>query len=230
MNLTRWRSCRPPNSQNVLIDKAAKARPQRCQRRAGRSSASQARRTRTARSASATKIANAIRRADRHQASTASIHADPPWRFEPYSRDTGLDRAADNHYPTMALDADQVRSRCRRPTTPYCFCGRRCRCCRKRSTSWRRLQLQKPLLMAERPKEPATDRKQNELLLIGTRQHPGTPRQRHFTPAGPARRAQRQADALRRDVIETIFPTLPRLETPVRQPVRLGRPWGNEAP
>ena len=32
------------------------------------------------------------------------VYADPPWRFEPYSRDTGLDRAADNHYPTMTLD------------------------------------------------------------------------------------------------------------------------------
>lgn len=31
------------------------------------------------------------------------IYADPPWRFEPYSRDTGMDRAADNHYPTMTL-------------------------------------------------------------------------------------------------------------------------------
>jgi N6-adenosine-specific RNA methylase IME4 len=32
------------------------------------------------------------------------IYADPPWRFEPYSRETGLDRAADNHYQTMAVD------------------------------------------------------------------------------------------------------------------------------
>ena len=31
------------------------------------------------------------------------IYADPPWRFEPYSRATGMDRAADNHYPTMEL-------------------------------------------------------------------------------------------------------------------------------
>jgi len=29
------------------------------------------------------------------------IYADPPWRFEPRSRETGMDRAADNHYPTM---------------------------------------------------------------------------------------------------------------------------------
>lgn len=33
------------------------------------------------------------------------IYADPPWRLEPYSRDTGLNRAADNHYPTMTREA-----------------------------------------------------------------------------------------------------------------------------
>jgi N6-adenosine-specific RNA methylase IME4 len=32
------------------------------------------------------------------------IYADPPWRFEPFSRDSGMDRAADNHYPTMTLE------------------------------------------------------------------------------------------------------------------------------
>jgi N6-adenosine-specific RNA methylase IME4 len=32
------------------------------------------------------------------------LYADPPWRFEPYSRDTGMDRAADNHYPTMTIE------------------------------------------------------------------------------------------------------------------------------
>lgn len=32
------------------------------------------------------------------------IYADPPWRFEPRSRETGMDRAADNHYPTQPLD------------------------------------------------------------------------------------------------------------------------------
>jgi N6-adenosine-specific RNA methylase IME4 len=33
------------------------------------------------------------------------LYADPPWRFEPYSRVTGMDRAADNHYVTMDLAA-----------------------------------------------------------------------------------------------------------------------------
>jgi N6-adenosine-specific RNA methylase IME4 len=32
------------------------------------------------------------------------LYADPPWRFEPYSRETGMDRAADNHYTTMTLE------------------------------------------------------------------------------------------------------------------------------
>jgi hypothetical protein len=32
------------------------------------------------------------------------ILADPPWRFEPYSRITGMDRAAGNHYPTSSLE------------------------------------------------------------------------------------------------------------------------------
>jgi N6-adenosine-specific RNA methylase IME4 len=34
----------------------------------------------------------------------AVIYADPPWRFEPYSRETGMSRAADNHYPTLGTD------------------------------------------------------------------------------------------------------------------------------
>jgi N6-adenosine-specific RNA methylase IME4 len=30
------------------------------------------------------------------------VLADPEWRFEPYSRESGMDRAPDNHYPTSA--------------------------------------------------------------------------------------------------------------------------------
>ena len=32
------------------------------------------------------------------------IYADPPWRYEVYSRETGLSKSADNHYPTMTLE------------------------------------------------------------------------------------------------------------------------------
>ena len=32
------------------------------------------------------------------------IVADPPWRWEPYSRETGMDSAAENHYPTSKVE------------------------------------------------------------------------------------------------------------------------------
>jgi len=37
------------------------------------------------------------------------ILADPEWQFDVYSRETGLDRAAENHYPTSALDEIKER-------------------------------------------------------------------------------------------------------------------------
>lgn len=50
-------------------------------------------------------MAESIRAADGLLRQLAPLYgvilADPPWRFEPYSRITGMDRAADNHYPTM---------------------------------------------------------------------------------------------------------------------------------
>jgi N6-adenosine-specific RNA methylase IME4/ParB-like chromosome segregation protein Spo0J len=59
-----------------------------------------------ARSARERALAEATRRASDQLGTKlySVIMADPPWRFEPYSRETGLDRAADNHYETMPLD------------------------------------------------------------------------------------------------------------------------------
>jgi N6-adenosine-specific RNA methylase IME4 len=37
------------------------------------------------------------------------ISADPEWRFNAWSRETGLDRAADNHYPTSDLNVIKAR-------------------------------------------------------------------------------------------------------------------------
>jgi N6-adenosine-specific RNA methylase IME4 len=37
------------------------------------------------------------------------IVADPEWRFEPWSRETGMDRAADNHYPTTLTELIAAR-------------------------------------------------------------------------------------------------------------------------
>jgi len=32
------------------------------------------------------------------------LYVDPPWDFLSYSRETGMDRHAANHYPVMSLD------------------------------------------------------------------------------------------------------------------------------
>jgi N6-adenosine-specific RNA methylase IME4 len=37
------------------------------------------------------------------------IVADPEWQFEPWSRETGMDRAADNHYPTSVTEVIAAR-------------------------------------------------------------------------------------------------------------------------
>jgi N6-adenosine-specific RNA methylase IME4 len=37
------------------------------------------------------------------------ILADPEWRFEPWSRETGMDRAADNHFPTSLTEVIAAR-------------------------------------------------------------------------------------------------------------------------
>jgi N6-adenosine-specific RNA methylase IME4/ParB-like chromosome segregation protein Spo0J len=34
----------------------------------------------------------------------AVLYADPPWHFEVYNEESGVERAAGNHYPTMSLD------------------------------------------------------------------------------------------------------------------------------
>ena len=59
---------------------------------------------------------------------------DPPWRFEPWSRETGMDRAADNHYPTMTLDEiTALAISGGRPTASYTS-GQPTRCSTRRST------------------------------------------------------------------------------------------------
>ncbi|QAY96684.1 hypothetical protein CWB41_13885 [Methylovirgula ligni] len=49
-------------------------------------------------------VALAAKQRDLPQQKFGVILADPEWRFEPWSRATGMDRAADNHYPTSCTE------------------------------------------------------------------------------------------------------------------------------
>jgi hypothetical protein len=62
------------------------------------------------------------------------ILADPEWSFEPWSRTTGMDRAADNHYPTSCTEVIAARDV---PSIAaddcVLFLWATARCCRRRS-------------------------------------------------------------------------------------------------
>jgi len=161
------------------------------------------------------------------------ILADPPWRWEPYSRDTGMDRAADNHYPTMTLDAIKNLSV---PAAADCI-----------------LFLWATIPMLPQALEVmaawgfaykshfawAKDkigpgywvREQHELLLIGTR---GTvpapaPGEQYASLQQAPRRAHSAKPFVFHEIIDHHFPTVPKLEMFARgEPVTGWDQWGNE--
>ncbi|MDQ6437174.1 MT-A70 family methyltransferase [Mesorhizobium sp. LHD-90] len=164
------------------------------------------------------------------------ILADPPWRFEPYSRDTGMDRAADNHYPTLtaamiaALDVPAIAAAdCALflwITTPMLPDGlavlTRWGFCFKSMLTW--------------DKEVAGTgywfRNQTEHLLVGTRGNIPAPAPGTQWPS--LLRARRGRHSQKPDpvytLIESLFPTLPKLEMFARK-ARIGwESWGAEAP
>jgi N6-adenosine-specific RNA methylase IME4 len=164
------------------------------------------------------------------------LYADPPWRLEPYSRETGLNRAADNHYPTMTreamLDMEVMR------TAPAKDCVLFC---------WATVPMLQEAFewMAHYGFEYRSHcvwikdhagtgywfRNQHELLLVGVRGEvpapaPGT----QFASVIRAPVAEHSAKpAAFAEMIEELFPHLPALELFARGP-RLGwTVWGNEA-
>ena len=164
------------------------------------------------------------------------VYADPPWRLEPYSRETGLNRAADNHYPTMARDAlfDMEVMR----TAPAKDCVLFC---------WATVPMLEDALewMAEYGFAYRSHcvwvktaigtgywfRNQHEVLLVGVRGDvpapaPGT----QFSSVIEAPLGEHSAKpAAFAEMIEELFPSLPALELFARGP-RLGwTVWGNEA-
>jgi len=164
------------------------------------------------------------------------LYADPPWRLEPYSRETGLNRAADNHYPTMARDAlfDMELMR----TAPAKDCVLFC---------WATVPMLEDALewMAEYGFAYRSHcvwvkdkigtgywfRNQHELLLVGVRGEvpapaPGTQFPSVIqAPAGKHSEKPEQAAAM----IEALFPVTAKLELFARGPRADWDTWGAEA-
>ncbi|PZU95644.1 MAG: hypothetical protein DI527_00940 [Chelatococcus sp.] len=168
------------------------------------------------------------------------IYADPEWRFEPWSRETGMDRAADNHYPTSPVDVIRARPVnaiaahdsvlflwATRPMLPQAlsvieawgFAYKSCTVWGKRREG-----------AARGPGYIFTD--ESEILLYATRGQvpapaPGTQwPSLIIAPVGPHSAKPERFHEL----IEAYFPTLPKIELNAR----MRRPgwdvWGAEAP
>jgi N6-adenosine-specific RNA methylase IME4 len=161
------------------------------------------------------------------------ILADPPWRFEPYSRTTGMDRAADNHYPTMTLDEIEAlsvpsASDCvlflwaTAPMLPQALSVMQ---------AWGFTYKSHLIWVKDRLGTGYWARNKHELLLIGTRggipaPEPGTqPESAISAPVGAHSAKPEQFH----EIIERLYPTVPRLEMFARAQRDGWDAWGAEA-
>lgn len=164
------------------------------------------------------------------------ILADPEWRFEPRSRETGMDRAADNHYPTSSTEEI-----CARPvasiaaddcvlflwaTAPMLPDALRV------MEAWGFTYKSNAIWFKDRVGTGYWFRNQHELLLIGSRGHPPAPApgtQFSSVIEAPVAEHSRKPDDFHA-LIEGYFPNLPRIELNARRARPGWDAWGNEAP
>lgn len=164
------------------------------------------------------------------------ILADPEWRFEPWSRETGMDRAADNHYPTSCTEVIAARDVpsiaaddcvlflwATAPMLPQALVV---------MSAWGFDYKSQYVWFKDKAGTGYWNRNQHELLLIGRRGNVPAPSMGtqwlsvQVRAAGP--HSAKPECFL--EMIEQYFPTLPKIELNRRGPARPGwDAWGNEA-
>jgi len=163
------------------------------------------------------------------------IVADPEWQWEPYSRETGMDRAAENHYPTSALDEIAARpvegiaaDDCvlflwaTVPMLPQALTV---------MAAWGFAYKSNIVWVKNKIGMGYWSRNKHELLLIGIRGNipaptPGT--QSESAIKAPVGKHSAKPEIFL-EIIEGYFPTLPKIELNRRGPARSGwDAWGNE--
>lgn len=163
------------------------------------------------------------------------ILADPEWRFEPWSRESGMDRAADNHYPTSVTEVIASRPVAKIAADDCVL------------FLWATVPMlpQALLVMAAWGFDYRThfawakdrfgtgywNRNKHELLLIGVRGSPPAPAQGEqwdsllSAPVGE----HSAKPKLFLELVEAYFPNLPKIELNCRDAPRPGwDAWGNE--
>lgn len=164
------------------------------------------------------------------------IYADPEWRFEVYSRETGMDRAADNHYPTSSIQeicerpiADIVADDCvlflwaTVPMLPDAL---------RVMAAWGFEYKSHCIWAKDRIGTGYWFRNQHELLLVGTRGSVPAPAMgtqiESLVDAPVGRHSEKPAKFY--ELIEGYFPNLPKIELNARAARPGWDAWGYEAP
>ena len=163
------------------------------------------------------------------------ILADPEWRFEPYSRETGMDRAADNHYPTSPTEVIAARpvsliaaKDCvlflwaTAPMLPDAIVVMAAWGFKyKTHLVWDKISACTGYWL----------RGCHELMLIGTRGNPPAPAMgsQYGSVIVSQRRSHSEKPDWQYDLIEEYFPTLPKIELNARRPREGWDAWGLDA-
>ncbi|MCS3692025.1 N6-adenosine-specific RNA methylase IME4 [Bradyrhizobium elkanii] len=164
------------------------------------------------------------------------IYADPEWRFEVYNRDTGMDRAADNHYPTSSTEdicnrpvADIAADDCvlflwaTVPMLPDAL---------RVMDAWDFQYKSHCVWAKDRVGTGYWFRNQHEILLVGTRGNVPAPAMgtqvESLVDASVGRHSEKPAKFY--ELIERYFPTLPKIELNARAARPGWDAWGYEAP
>jgi N6-adenosine-specific RNA methylase IME4 len=231
---SRWQqmAALPASEQDALIERAKKTAAAAIDR----STTEEKRERRTARELELGRTQAAGNLALPSAAKYGVILADPEWRFEPYSRETGMDRAADNHYPTSATDAIAARPVAEIaaddcvlflwatvPMLPDALTV---------MAAWGFKYRTNFTWAKDRIGTGYWNRNKHEHLLVGVKGDvpaPAMGTQRESLLAGDVREHSVKPD-WQYELIEAYFPTLPKIELNARRPRAGWDSWGLDAP
>ncbi|ATQ70276.1 MULTISPECIES: MT-A70 family methyltransferase [Methylosinus] len=164
------------------------------------------------------------------------VYADPEWRFEPWSRESGMDRAPDNHYPTSDLSTILARD-VASIAAPDCalFLWATAPMLREglaTLVAWGFEYKSHCVWVKDRIGTGYWWRAKHELLLLGVRGDVPAPAMGLQLPSAieaPVAEHSAKPDVFA-ELIEIYFPSLPKIELNRRGPARKGwDAWGNEA-
>jgi N6-adenosine-specific RNA methylase IME4 len=163
------------------------------------------------------------------------ILADPEWQFETYA-ETGMDRSADNHYPTSSIEIIKCRD-VDSLAADDCVCWLWCTVPMLSEgiavlQAWGFVYKSHLIWNKDRIGTGYWFRNKHELLLVGTRGSVPAPAMGDQFPSvidAPVGEHSAKPDKFY-EIIEAYYPTLPKIELNARQARNGWVRWGYEAP